>query len=58
MFSVSARTAHVYLVFEAFKVLQGDPEISIDPYSKISVRFFFQFLLIFLKYFLTKYWEK
>lgn len=39
LFSVTRRTGHVYLVLEITKVLQGDPEMSVDPYNKIATIF-------------------
>ena len=52
LFSVTRRTGHVYLFFEIVKVLQGDPEVSVDPYAKIAVILFFFFFIIIIIIFL------
>ena len=36
LFSVTRRSAKVFLVLEICKVLQGNPEVAIDPYSKVT----------------------
>ena len=37
LFSVTRRTANVFLVLQVHKVLQGDVDLSVEPYTKISV---------------------
>jgi len=37
LFSVTNRNKNVFMLVEIFKVLQGETELSVDPYAKIKV---------------------